>query len=200
MFRVLISLIIVLTVSISNWIRNPFDAYAAEIKHQKAPVNIIIPDDVMTEFLSAPQNIKEKHCRANNNYPYQEIHGLKNHPVYSATTAEWITVKSWGAVQTDEFVLRMATLIWIVALTKTSKAMMHSTIGRSWHSKTKPCAKNGSICSCTEWTDQMVRTSQIKRTIRQCKCMMHMAYGYFSACGSNSDDLKHKKSRLVVNF
>ena len=84
-----------LTVSISNWIRNPFDAYAAEIKHQKAPVNIIIPDDVMTEFLSAPQNIKEKHCRANNNYPYQEIARLaKIHQnVYLAITAEWITVK-----------------------------------------------------------------------------------------------------------
>ena len=69
MFQLLIPLIAAMTVSVSNWTGNPFESHAAEIKLQKAPVNIIIPDDVMTEFLAAPQAVKEKHCSANNDYP-----------------------------------------------------------------------------------------------------------------------------------
>ena len=62
MFRAGITFVFAMTVLISNLIGNSYQSHAAEIRYQKAPVNIIIPDDVMTEFLSAPQTVKEKHC------------------------------------------------------------------------------------------------------------------------------------------
>ena len=80
MFQLLIPLIAAMTVYVSNWTGNPFESHAAEIKLQKAPVNIIIPDDVMTEFSAASQAVKEKHCSANNDYPYQEITRLAKNP------------------------------------------------------------------------------------------------------------------------
>ena len=61
MFRAGITFLFAMTVSVSNLIGNSDQSHAAEIRHQKAPVNIIIPDDVMNEFLSAPQTVKEKH-------------------------------------------------------------------------------------------------------------------------------------------
>ena len=69
-----------MTISVSNLIGNSYQSHAAEIRHQKAPVNIIIPDDVMTDFLSAPQTVTEKHCSANNNHPYLELSFFSQNP------------------------------------------------------------------------------------------------------------------------
>ena len=79
MFRKVVTFVFALTMSLLNLTGNSYKSHAAENRYQKAPVNIIIPDDVMSEFLSAPQTIKEKHCSAKNNYPYLEIsHLIKN--------------------------------------------------------------------------------------------------------------------------
>ena len=205
MFRVLISLIIVLTVSISNWIRNPFDAYAAEIKHQKAPVNIIIPDDVMNKFLSAPQTIKEKHCRANNNYPYREIARLAQNPPkrlfgYNSRMDNREEVE--GAIQTDEFVLRMTeayTDAWISGSDEKRQKVLdalHKWAEADALTQTKPCAKNGFILrSCSEWTQSDGQDLSDKKDHSTVQMhMMHVAYGYFlMLAGFNNDDPKHKK-------
>ena len=205
MFRVLISLIVVLSVSISDWIRNPFEAYAAEIKHQKAPVNIIIPDDVMNEFLSAPQTIKEKHSRANNNYPYREIARLAQNPPkrlfgYNSRMDNREEVE--GAIQTDEFVLRMTeayTDAWISGSDEKRQKVLdalHKWAEADALTQTKPCAKNGFILrSCSEWTQSDGQDLSDKKDHSTVQMhMMHMAYGYFlMLAGFNNDDPKHKK-------
>ena len=73
MFRASITFVFAMTVSVSNLVGNSYQSHAAEIRYQKGQVNTIIPDDVMNEFLSAPQTVKEKHCTNNSNYAYQEI-------------------------------------------------------------------------------------------------------------------------------
>ena len=95
MIRTVITFILALTVSVSNLIGNSYQSHAVEIRYQKAPVNTIIPDDVMNEFLSAPQTVKEKHCSKNNNYPYQEIARLAKNPPKRlfGYNLEWIIVK-----------------------------------------------------------------------------------------------------------
>ena len=72
-FRLVVTFVFALAMSVINLTGNSYQSHAAEIRQQKAQVDIIIPDDVMTEFLSAPQTVKEKHCSANNNHPYLEI-------------------------------------------------------------------------------------------------------------------------------
>ena len=62
MVRTVITFVFALAVSVSNLIGNSYQSHAAEIRYQRAQVNTIIPDDVMNEFLSAPQTVKEKHC------------------------------------------------------------------------------------------------------------------------------------------
>ena len=110
MIRAVVTFVFALTVSVSNLIGNSYQSHAAEIRYQKAQVNTIIPDDVMNEFLSATQAVKEKHCSKNNNYPYQEIARLAKNPPkrlfgYNSRMDNREEVE--GAIQTDEFVLRM---------------------------------------------------------------------------------------------
>ena len=100
-----------MTVSVSNLIGSSYQSHATEIRHQKAQVNIIIPDDVMTEFLSAPQTVKEKHCSANSNQPYLEISFFSKNPpkrLFGYNSRMDNREKVEGAIQTDDFVLRMA--------------------------------------------------------------------------------------------
>ena len=110
MFRVGITFVFAITVLVINSTKNSYQSHAAEIRYQKALMNFIIPDDVMNEFLSAPQTVKEKHCSANNDYPYQEITRLAKNPPkrllgYNSRMDNREEVE--GAIQTDEFVLRM---------------------------------------------------------------------------------------------
>ena len=137
MFRVGITFVFAMTVLVSNLIGNSFQSHAAEISSQKAPVNIIIPDDVMNEFLSAPQTVKEKHCSANNNNPYQEIARLVKNPPkrlfgYNSRMDNREEVE--GAIQTDEFVLRMTEVCtdsWISGSDeKRQKVLDASTFGQ----------------------------------------------------------------------
>ena len=83
MIRTVITCVFALTVSVSNLIGTSYQSHAAEIRYQKAQVNTIIPDDVMNEFLSAPQTVKEKHCTNNSNYAYQEIARLAKNPNFN---------------------------------------------------------------------------------------------------------------------
>ena len=95
MFRVGITFVFAVTVAVSNLIGNSYQSHAADIRHQKAPVNIIIPDDVMNEFLSAPQTVKENTAVRTIITLIKKLHGLQKirQNVYSAITVEWITVK-----------------------------------------------------------------------------------------------------------
>ena len=205
MVRIVVTLVFALTVSVSNLIGNSYRSHAAEIRHQKAPVNIVIPDDVMNEFLSAPQTIKEKHCSANNYYPYQEIARLAKNPPkrilgYNSRMDNREEVE--GAIQTDEFVLRMSeafTDAWVSnSDEKRQKVLdaLHAWAEADALTQTKPCAKNGFILlSCSEWTQldgQDLSDKKDHSTVQM--HMMHLAYGYyFMLSGYNSDDPKHKK-------
>ena len=60
MVRTVITFVFALAVSVSNLIGNSYQSHAAEIRYQRAPVNTIIPDDVMNEFLSAPMTVQGK--------------------------------------------------------------------------------------------------------------------------------------------
>ena len=110
-FRASITFVFAMTVSVSNVIGSSYQSHATEIRRQKAPVNILIPDDVMTEFLSVPQTVKEKHCSANNNHPYLEISFFSKNPpkrLFGYNSRMDNREKVGGAIQTDDFVLRMA--------------------------------------------------------------------------------------------
>jgi len=211
MFQLLIPLIAAVTVSVSNWTGNPFESHAAEIKLQKAPVNIIIPDDVMTEFLAAPQAVKEKHCSANNDYPYQEITRLSKNPPkrlfgYNSRMDNREEVE--GAIQTDEFVLKMTeayTDAWISNSDEKRQKVLDALY--AWAeadalTQTKPCAKNGNILrNCSEWTQpdgQDLSDKKDHSTVQM--HIMHMAYGYYIMLADfNSDDPKHKKIQSWIN-
>jgi len=211
MFQLLIPLIAAVTVSVSNWTGNPFESHAAEIKLQKAPVNIIIPDDVMTEFLAAPQAVKEKHCSANNDYPYQEITRLSKNPpkrlfCYNSRMDNREEVE--GAIQTDEFVLKMTeayTDAWISNSDEKRQKVLDALY--AWAeadalTQTKPCAKNGNILrNCSEWTQpdgQDLSDKKDHSTVQM--HIMHMAYGYYIMLADfNSDDPKHKKIQSWIN-
>ena len=205
MFRVGITFVFAMTVLVINSTGNSYQSHAAEIRYQKAPMNFIIPDDVMNEFLSAPQTVKEKHCSANNAYPYQEITRLAKNPPkrlfgYNSRMDNREEVE--GAIQTDEFVLRMTeayTDAWISGSDEKRQKVLNALY--AWAeadalTQTKPCAKNGVILrSCSEWTQsdgQDLSDKKHHSTVQM--HMMHMAYGYYlMLAGFNSDDLKHKK-------
>ena len=211
MFRVGITFVFAMTVAVSNLIGNSYQSHAAEIRHQKAPVNIIIPDDVMNEFLSAPQTVKEKHCSANNNYPYQEIARLAKNPPkrlfgYNSRMDNREEVE--GAIQTDEFVLRMTeafTDAWISGSDEKRQKVLDALY--AWAeadalTQTKPCAKNGYILrSCSEWTQSDGQDLSDKKDHSTVQMhMMHMAYGYYLMLADfNSDDPKHKKIQSWIN-
>ena len=137
MFRVSITFVFAMTVSVSNLIGSSYQSHATEIRHQKAQVNIIIPDDVMTEFLSAPQTVKEKHCSANSNQPYLEISFFSKNPpkrLFGYNSRMDNREKVEGAIQTDDFVLRMAevyTDAWVSGSSKKNKRrLMRFTHGQ----------------------------------------------------------------------
>ena len=205
MFRVGITFVFAITVLVINSTGNSYQSHAAEIRYQKALMNFIIPDDVMNEFLSAPQTVKEKHCSANNDYPYQEITRLAKNPPkrllgYNSRMDNREEVE--GAIQTDEFVLRMTeayTDAWISGSDEKRQKVLNALY--AWAeadalTQTKPCAKNGVILrSCSEWTQsdgQDLSDKKHHSTVQM--HMMHMAYGYYlMLAGFNSDDPKHKK-------
>ena len=211
MFRVGITFVFAMTVLVSNLIGNSFQSHAAEISSQKAPVNIIIPDDVMNEFLSAPQSVKEKHCSANNNYPYQEIARLVKNPPkrlfgYNSRMDNREEVE--GAIQTDEFVLRMTevyTDAWVSGSDEKRQKVLDALY--AWAEKdaltqTKPCAKNGHLLSsCSEWTQPDGQDPSDKKDHSTAQMhMMHLAYGYYLTLADfNTDDPKHEKIQNWIN-
>ena len=71
---------------------------AAGVKNEKESL-INVPDDVFEIFQNASPTIKDKHCSAFNEHPYQEIvrfFTLRNG--YLVTTVEWITVMKLRAL------------------------------------------------------------------------------------------------------
>jgi len=200
-----------MTVAVSNLIGNSYQSHAAEIRHQKAPVNIIIPDDVMNEFLSAPQTVKEKHCTNNSNYAYQEIARLAKNPPkrlfgYNSRMDNRDDVE--GAIQTDDFVLRMAevyTDAWVSGSSKKKQEALDALY--AWAEKdaltqTKPCAKNGHLLnSCSEWTQPDGQDPSDKKDHSTAQMhMMHLAYGYYLTLADfNTDDPKHEKIQNWIN-
>ena len=211
MFRVSITFVFAMTVSVSNLIGNSYQSHAAEIRHQKASVNIIIPDDVMTEFLAAPQTVKEKHCSANNSNPYFEISLFSKNPpkrLFGYNSRMDNREKVEGAIQTDDFVLRMAevyTDAWVSGSSKKKQAALDALY--AWAEKdaltqTKPCAKNGHLLSsCSEWTQPDGQDPSDKKDHSTAQMhMMHLAYGYYLTLADfNTDDPKHEKIQKWIN-
>ncbi len=211
MILAVITFVFALTVSVSNLIGNSYQSHATEIRYQKAQVNTIIPDDVMNEFLSAPQTVKEKHCTNNSNSAYQEIARLAKNPPkrlfgYNSRMDNRDDVE--GAIQTDEFVLRMTeafTDAWISGSDEKLQKVLDALY--AWAeadalTQTKPCVKNGFILSsCSEWTQsdgQDLSDSKDHQTAQI--HMMHLAYGYYLTLADfNNDDPKHKKIQNWIN-
>ena len=211
MFRVSITFVFAMTVSVSNLIGNSYQSHAAEIRHQKASVNIIIPDDVMTEFLAAPQTVKEKHCSANNSNPYFEISLFSKNPpkrLFGYNSRMDNREKVEGAIQTDDFVLRMAevyTDAWVSDSSKKKQEALDALY--AWAEKdaltqTKPCAKNGYLLgSCSEWTQPDGQDPSDKKDHSTAQMhIMHLAYGYYLTLADfNTDDPKHEKIQNWIN-
>ena len=95
MFRVGITFVFTIKVLVSNLIGNSYKSHAVEIRYQKAAVNIVIPDDVMNEFLSAHRMSRKNTAALTMIILIKKLHGLQKirQNVFSATTVEWITVK-----------------------------------------------------------------------------------------------------------
>ena len=183
----------------------------AAVKNQKASANIFIPDDVMTAFQSAPQSVKAKHCSANNDYSYQEIARLSDNPpkrIFGYNSRMDNREKVEGAVQTDEFVLRMAeayTDSWTSGSEEKRQKVLDALY--DWAkadalTQTKTCAKNGVILrSCSEWTQpdgQDLSDKKDHSTVQM--HMMHLAYGYYLMLADfNNSDPKHEKIQNWFN-
>ncbi len=209
--RVVVIFVFAMTVSVSNLTGKSHQSHAAEIRHQKTPVNIMIPDDVMTEFLSAPETVKEKHCSANNNHPYHEISFFSKNPpkrLFGYNSRMDNREKVEGAIQTDEFVLRMAevyTDAWVSGSNeKKQKALdaLYAWAEKDALTQTKPCAKNGRLLSsCSEWTQPDGQDPSDKKDHSTAQMhMMHLAYGYYLTLADfNSDDPKHEIIQSWIN-
>ena len=113
-----------------------------------------------------------------------------------------------GAIQTDEFVLRMTeafTDAWISGSDEKRQKVLDALY--AWAeadalTQTKPCAKNGRLLSsCSEWTQPDGQDPSDKKDHSTAQMhMMHLAYGYYLTLADfNTDDPKHKKIQSWIN-
>ena len=113
-----------------------------------------------------------------------------------------------GAIQTDEFVLRMTevyTDAWVSGSDEKRQKVLDALY--AWAEKdaltqTKPCAKNGHLLSsCSEWTQPDGQDPSDKKDHSTAQMhMMHLAYGYYlTLVDFNTDDPKHEKIQNWIN-
>ena len=187
-----LSIVLVIIFASAIWSENSDQLRADVVKSQIATANIMIPDDVLTAFQSAPQPVKAKHCSAKiiTRTLKSQVSQKTCQNVCLAITVGWTTVKTlreqFKQMNLTCGWLRYIPTLGLVARTKKAKALdaLYAWAAADALTQTKPCAKNGIILSsCSEWSQadgQDLSDKKDHSTVQM--HMMHLAYGYYLTC------------------